>query len=283
MGDSEHAEEPRGELLRVTQYSACGQALMRVCGDVSAADKSCLGDVLAVVAELKARLHELGMQRGSVSVLPVQGRREQWRARPFTVCNIVGKVEHYDVLAVFRPEIRPLVQVKSDTFGSTWCLYSVYGNLRVNAALSSTLFRGATSSANVLTLVRHAIIPETIRHVTMHMLVSMGHVGRPVATDNDVLLRALSHGNAWRCVADDVLEEMSMYRHFLLKGFDAAWLATLGVTAKIKSARLSVARSGFVSVFLSIAESPRLELCAGCEGQFDAFLAHVMAVLVAHT
>lgn len=266
-----------GKHYRVVVKTKCNQTFVRVC---TASDNS-LPVILATSQDLHRVCERLLLAPESTTVQNVP--RGPTELRPLKICNLVGKINHASTRQVFRNEVSPYVMKGVDSFGTSWSVHTIYGNVRVNACMTVSLFRGACSADNILQLVDQVFVPESILRTSVHMFVAMGHTAQTISDSNCSLKHAFCNCLHWKCVTDDVIEDVSMYRHFLLKDFDHEWVSSLGITNILKSIRVSIARSGFVSVFVSMPENEEIDVHSKCERVFDSLLHFLSSMIQQHT
>ena len=197
--------------------------------------------------------------------------------------NICGKIDHYDVTRVTPEAMQPYVKRHTDAFGTALCVYSSVCSLRTSTALTSTLYRGGGSSAQMAVVFEHAILPETIRSNTVHMLVASCRLGWPVIMRSFFLiahLEACPHWTCTQCVDDG---ETQKYHSVKLTGFDDAWLASHGVAGPLRPSTclVNVCRTGTVNIFISI--SPSIPFEVGVEERYRSMLEHIISLVAAAT
>ena len=202
---------------------------------------------------------------------------------PLYFTNICGKIEHYDVCNVTHAAVTPYILDQHDAFGSALCLYSMHCSLRISKSLTSTLFRGGCSSASIAEVIEHAILPETIRSCSVHMIVCSARLGRPVLMQDDLLVTQMQSVNDWQCqhILND--GEMQKYHSLKLHGFTEEWLCRVGLSGDAcpQSCLLNICRTGTVNMFVSI--SPGVKFHTRVEMQYCTMLESILDVLRAFT
>ena len=175
-------------------------------------------------------------------------------ALPLYFSNICGKIEHYDVYKVLRDAVAPYVVAQNDSFGQALSIFSRQCSLRVSKAMTNTLFRGGNSSAEIAEVIEHALLPETIRRTTVHMIVASARLGRPVLMQEDLFVRKLQAVPHWHCQQNVTDEEKQKYHSIQLTRFSSAWLAQQGISEDFKpqSCLLNVCRTGAVNLSFSV-------------------------------
>ena len=204
-------------------------------------------------------------------------------SHPLYFTNICGKVEHYNVCRVTRDSVDPYVNDQTDAFGSAFCLYSRECSLRISKAMTSTLFRGGSSSTGIAVVLEHALIPETIRSTTIHMIVGSARLGRPILMHDDFLATKMSTTTNWQCQNNIIDGEMQKYHSMKLHSFDVAWLRGLGLEGPYcpQSCLLNICRTGTVNAFVSI--SPGVPFAVGVEDQYVPMLNSILGVVMRFT
>lgn len=176
-------------------------------------------------------------------------------ALPLHFSNICGKVEHYDVCKVIRDSVVPYVVAQNDSFGQALSLFSKQCSLCVSKAMTNTLFRGGNSLAEIAEVIEHALLPETIRRNTVHMIVASARLGWPVLMHEDLFVRKLQDTPHWHCQQNVTDEEKQKYHSIQLTRFSSAWLAQMNIAEsnRPQSCLLNVCRTGAVNLFVSLA------------------------------
>lgn len=213
---------------------------------------------LAALSELRRKVEEdMG---GCVAWCRVMGqsRVRGGKAKGLYFSNICGKVQHWDCVQALRAEVLPFSHYVHNDFGSFVCLFSVACNLHTSTAMTTTLFRGATSTRDASAVIEHGLRADAIRRVTVHMMVCSCHLAHPVSMQSGALLRGLADVGLWRAARQTVPEEMQYMHSFKLTGFDAAALGS-GM-APPKSMLVNVSRTGAVNMFLSTAADTLFEV-----------------------
>ena len=198
---------------------------------------------------------------------------------PLYFSNICGKIEHYDVCKVTKDAVAPYVVAQSDSFGRALGVFSKHCSLRISKAMTNTLFRGGSSSAEIAEVIDHAILPETIRQITVHMIVASARLGRPVLMQEDFFIHRLQALPHWHCQRHVTDEEMQKYYSLQLTRFDADWLLQMGVPpgSRPQSCLLNVCRTGTINLFVSVA--PGVRFFVGIEHTYTRMLEEVLAVV----
>jgi len=138
--------------------------------------------VLGVVAALEAAAVAVfgsEVETGSVSECLLEHFAKIWR-REVTVTNICGKMLHCTATHTIQPAVAPLVLHVNNGFGCFSALYGPNCNLHTSSTNSVTIFRAARRSRDVCEAIAHALTPESIVQVTVHMIVASARVSHPV-------------------------------------------------------------------------------------------------------
>lgn len=236
-------------------------------------------------ASLQNILHSLGsvslIAHDNVSVTVHTGGSLVPSRTSVTFTNIVGKIDHWDTCTILRNEVQSLALEICDGFGEFWCLFSPQCNLRVSKACTITLFRGGRSSNEILEIIENAIITDTIKSISVHMLVATARLGHPVARDCYGLVNAFAQMQMLKmyCTFDE--DDITNYKGIILHSFCTDWLAKFNLPAAPTQIRLNLARTGTVNMFVSLA-SP-LNLTPNIEFEFMPFLNHLLDFISQNT
>ena len=198
-------------------------------------------------------------------------------ALPLYFSNICGKVEHYDVCKVIRDSVAPYIVAQNDSFGQALSLFSRQCSLRVSKAMTNTLFRGGSSSAEIADVIEHALLPETIRRITVHMIVASARLGRPVLMQEDFFVHKMQDVPHWHCQQNVTDEEKQKYHSIQLTRFSPAWLAQMGISEsnRPQSCLLNVCRTGAINLFVSVA--PGVPFSVGIERLYVPMLEDIVS------
>lgn len=209
--------------------------------------------VLEVIGALAEHVEAAGLSASSVKT-EVDSCLSCQTMLPIYFTNICGKIDHYDVCSVTQPGIQPYVKDHTDAFGSALCIYSKECSLRINKALTNTLFRGGGSTAGIAQVIRHAILPETVRDISVHMIVASARLGWPVFMHEQFLVSKFQDCKDWQCQENIIDGEMQKYHSLKLHSFDGDWMRRMGLEDKHRpqSCLLNICRTGTVNMFLSI-------------------------------
>lgn len=240
------------------------------------------GGVLATTTALLAQADALGLTVRGVTT-SAHSPLACGDAHPLYIANICGKVEHFDVCRVTRAEVDPYLRDISDAFGSALCLYSRSCSLRISKALTNTLYRGGACSAAVAEVLEHALLPETVKSNTVHMIVASARLGRPVIMRDDFLARRMAAEPAWSCEHHLDEHEMQKYHGLKLHAFDPDWLRAHGLDDPLHphSCLVNVCRTGTVNIFVSI--TPGVPFEVGIELRYTPMLEAVLAAVLRYT
>jgi len=200
-------------------------------------------------------------------------------ALPLYFSNICGKIEHYDVCKVTRDAVAPYIVSQSDSFGRALSLFSKHCSLRISKAMTNTLFRGGSCSAKIAEVIEHAILPATIKHTSVHMLVASARLGHPVLMQEEFYIRKMQDLPHWHCQKNVTDEEMQKYHSIYLSAFSSAWLAQMGLSgaSRPQSCLLNVNRTGTVNFFVAV--SPGVPFTVGVEQTYARMLSEILTLL----
>tara|TARA_Y100000389_G_scaffold191290_2_gene217194 strand:+ start:6825 stop:7607 length:783 start_codon:yes stop_codon:yes gene_type:complete len=190
--------------------------------------------------------------------------------------NICGKIDHISSRRVYHPGVEPLVKSVSNGFGRFKGIYSKHCNLLTCTTRSSTLFRGGRRSKAIAKVVEHAIDPESISRMTVHMLVANARLGHGVCVDSHYLDNYVSEDPRWRCVPIPQHEEMAYVKSLRLTEFQQEFASSMKISAP-DSIVVSVSKNGSVNFFVTM--SSDVEFRRNIEREYIPFLEELMEVV----
>ena len=190
--------------------------------------------------------------------------------------NICGKIDHVTNRPIHHPGVQPLVKVVSNGFGRFRGLYSRHCNLLTCTTQSSTLFRGGRSSKGVDKAVLHAMNPDNIYRMTVHMLVAHARLGHGVCVDSHYLDQHVSQDSRWTCVSMAQHEEMAYVKSLRLTNFSAEFVSAMKIQAP-ETVVLSVSKNGSVNFFVTMASDVKFE--RNIEHRYTPFLQALVDVV----
>ncbi len=168
--------------------------------------------------------------------------------------NICGKIDHLHHQKIYLPGVEPLLVPVKNSFGSFRGLYSDQCNLLTCTSKSSTLFRGARSAARVLKVVKHAINPDNISAMSVHMLVANGRLGHGVCINSYYLEHHMSRDSRWHCQSLPPNEDMSYVKSMRLSDFATEFLQSLKVPVP-RAVLINISKHGSVNFFMTMEEN----------------------------
>lgn len=195
---------------------------------------------------------------------------------PLRFTNMCGKMDHVTHRPVFQPGVLPLTRPVKNAFGKFHGLYSKHCNLLTCTSKSSTLFRGGCSSKNIQTVLDHALNPDNICRITMHMLVATARLGHGICVDSSYLEQHVGSDPRWKCQVSIQHEDMSYVKSLRLSDFDKTWTDSLAVPAP-QSLVVNISMHGSINFFTTMGGGVGFE--EGVEHRFEPFLAEVLGVI----
>ena len=185
---------------------------------------------------------------------PVKSSYYQYRTITFT--NICGKIIHAKTpFDCFRPQVYPFISEIKNGFGSFRGLFGVNCNLVLCGSEQSTLFRGATSTRDIREYIDHAIQPDSIGDVFVHMLCATSRLGKPIhGYKNDILTRNMVGQAGWNARMQMETEEKAYMFSFKIDTFSPEFLHEIApqIHHPISSLLINVNFKGSMNFFLSI-------------------------------
>lgn len=264
------ASEADHRLQTVTiSASADGRKIVRTC-------EGTLSAVLESVTSATQALHSLPL---TVTVHTggciVPARTE------LAFTNIVGKIKHYDCCQTLRPEVKDLAQDIYDGFGGFWCISSPHCNLRASKACTITLFRGGRDTSRISHVINHAVLPETIKSVTIHMMVISTRLGHAVAQNCVLLMQQMQASTSWQAYSTYDEGDMTNFKGIILHKFTKDFLQQFDMPVDPSKVRLNIARTGTMNMFLSLKQP--LLLDTGVELRYLPFLKALENIVFEYT
>ena len=169
--------------------------------------------------------------------------------------NICGCIKHWEANEIYKKAVLPFVHRVKNGFGSFLCVSSVECNLLSSVTKTSTLFRGGRNSTKILKVFDHALKSESVKMISVHMLVCSGNVGEMLHTKNIKLKRMLSEDSRWKVESMVTSEENSFSMNFKLENFDEDWIRCISKNVYVETPKrllLTVSRVGSVNMFLTL-------------------------------
>lgn len=179
-----------------------------------------------------------------------------YQRRPVTFTNICGKIIHaWTPFDCFRSQVYPFISEIKNGFGSFRGLFGVHCNLVLCGSEQSTLFRGATSTRDIQEYIDHAIQPDSIGEVFVHMLCATSRLGKPIhGYKNEILTRNMVGRAGWNARMQMETEEKAYMFSFKVDSFSPEFLQTIApqIQHPISSLLINVNFKGSMNFFLSI-------------------------------
>ena len=195
-------------------------------------------------------------------------------ARNVTYTNICGKILHCGSRYCYRETVQPFVQTIQNGFGTFRGLFGMKCNLVLCGSDKCTLFRGAIASADIDSMIQHAMFPENIQEVCVHMLCATFRVGKPImASKNDLLVQGLTQNPHWSGRMLMQTEEKAYMVSFKLDKFDQQWLANTMQAPEVNSMLVNINLKGSVNLFLAVDSCTPFYV--GVEDKFKPLLEHI--------
>lgn len=199
---------------------------------------------------------------------------------PIKFSNICGKIDHVSRRNLYYPAVTPLLVNVKNGFGNFRGLYSKHCNLLTCTSQSSTLFRGGRCSRAIEKVVSHAILPESIANMTVHMLVAIARLGRGVCVNANYLDHQLARDERWTCVSMPQHEDMTYVKGFKLKNFKEKFIQEFKI-ASPQSVVINVSKHGSVNFFMTLQSDVTFR--SGVEHTFIPFLQMLLDVVESTT
>ena len=186
--------------------------------------------------------------------ITVHGCSESTEQNPY-VSNICGKIYH-NSRDIVREQVAHMQHVANNGFGDFKCFYSPLCNLTIVNSGILTLFRGARSSEDVMTVVEHVLDPQTITEKSIHMIVASARLPYSISVQDYELQRTLLDNSRW---AGDIVSTISdnwqTVRSYRLRDFDTLWLNSLNTSDKYcREILVNITCKGSVNMFMSMHE-----------------------------
>jgi len=176
-------------------------------------------------------------------------------ARDVYFANICGKVIHCSAVCVIRAAMQPMVCKVANAFGRFSGLFGPHCNLLTSSTNSVTLFRAARHSRDVMVAIEHALNPETIATVTLHMLVATARIAHPICLQCVFVDRIFLTDSRWTAFTVVKTEEGAHMKSIALSHFDPEWIKSVGRDLQVPSKiLLNITKNGAVNMFMSVQE-----------------------------
>lgn len=223
------------------------------------------GDVFEVCRVLgslvQKDLHRFESQIRDVRLVECSHAAKPAHATVYT--NICGKITHVPGAQIYQDGVRSFVATCTDGFGKSTNLFSPHCNLSTHEKNTATLFRGATSTHAVQTVIDHAICSEAIDKITVHMLVATARLGWNVSMHCYYIEHDLTRDPRWKASPIAMLDHMSYMKSVRIVDFAPSLEAEFGVPPP-RAVVLNISKHGCVNFFLTMPERcaffPGLEL-----------------------
>lgn len=211
------------------------------------------GDVFEVCKVL-GNLAQNDLDRFDSRILEVQlveCSHEAKAAHATVFTNICGRITHVPGRQIYQAGVRPFVTRCSDGFGITTNLFSPYCNLSTHEKNTATLFRGATATHEAKTVMDHAICPDAIGSITVHMLVATARLGRNICMHSYFVENSLQQDPRWKAQAIPQLDHMSYMKSVRVSEFAAELHEQLGATPP-RAIVLNISKHGCINFFVTM-------------------------------
>lgn len=167
--------------------------------------------------------------------------------------NLCGKITHVSSKDIYNPGIKPYIKRTKNLFGTFTCVYSKHANFHTGAAMSSTLFRGGSRTADIKLVIGHIFVECYVDSILVHNCVFTGNLGVPVSKNNSAVQRSIEQelqceAEILVCLCDENMFAISC----LLKSFKAPLLAVGAGDAEVSSVRVNICRTGVLNIFIAI-------------------------------
>jgi len=213
------------------------------------------GTVLRTVATLCASAAEVfECEVGTVHVSEcTAGHYDKVWRRDVTFTNICGKVLHCAAAHTIQPAVQPLVVHIDNGFGRFFALYGPNCNLQTSSTKTVTIFRAARRSRDVCVAIEHALTPESIIEVTVHMIVASARVSHPICLQCDYVDAVFRDDPRWTARTVVKTEEGAHMKSIRIFEVSGAWVASLGRGLKVPTnIMVNITKNGGVNIFMSI-------------------------------
>lgn len=197
---------------------------------------------------------------------------------PVRFTNICGKIDHVSHHRIYQPGVQPLVRPIKNAFGKFHGVYSKHCNLLTCTSKTSTLFRGGRNSRQIFRVIQHAIQPQNLCKMTVHMFVATARLGYGIVVASRYLNHYVAQDPRWTCTTMPYHEEMSYVNSMKLTDFDPVWIKSLGLSAP-QSVVVNVSKNGSVNFFMTMGAGVRFT--QGVEVKFRPLFVQILEVVYA--
>jgi len=168
----------------------------------------------------------------SVSACTAEHCDKVWQ-RDVTFTNICGKVLHSASAHTIQPALLPLVVHIDNGFGRFFALYGPNCNLQTSSTNTVTIFLAPRSSCDVCVAIEHALTPESIIKVTVHMIVASARVLHPICLQCGYMDAVFRGDPRWTAQAIVKAEEGAHMKSIWIFDVSEAWVCSLGHVLRI--------------------------------------------------
>ena len=145
-----------------------------------------------------------------------------------------------------------------NNFGRSSHLYGPGCNLTTGGSLNVTIFRAARCSRSIQRTLDHAVNPESIARMDVHMLVASARMAHPVCLHCATVDAAFARDARWSAQSVMKTEDGANTKSIQLTRIDPAWIGTLGAALCVPSSILvNVTKNGAINMFMSVADTFR--------------------------
>ena len=228
--------------LRVRLH--CGAVLHR------SMQSGSLFEVCAVVNQLSQR--DLGHFESKIRDMRLVACSHEAKGAHSTMfTNICGKIVLVPGRQIYQPGVQPFVATCTDGFGKSTALFSPHCNLSTHEKNTATLFRGATCTHAVQTVIEHAICADAISRITVHMLVATARLGRNVSMHCYLIEHDLARDPRWTATPIAQLDHMSYMKSVRIKDFHPSLQHELGAPPP-RALVINISKHGCVNFFVTM-------------------------------
>jgi len=239
-----------------------------------AASETVLGTVAALSATATAVFFS-EVETVFVSECTAERFDKVWQ-RDVTFTNICGKVLHCWDQHTIQPAVLPLVVHIDNGFGRFFALYGPNCNLQTSSTKTVTIFRAARRSRDVCLAIEHALTPESIIAVTVHMIVASARVSHPICLQCDYVDAVFRNDPRWTANTVVKTEEGAHMKSIRVWEVSEAWVASLGHGLRVPSnIMINITKNGGVNVFLSIDDA----FCEDVELKYVPIYEAIVAII----
>jgi hypothetical protein len=252
------------ELLRHVQVNSFADVCARISVFMLEINREINGDENAKVVKV---------------IVQTQHLREVLSDKPLSVVNMCGKITHVRTLQVHTPGVQAYIKKERNNFGLTDTVYTCFCNFHTGSNKTSTLFRAGTSSKAISQGISHVFVLDNLQDVVVTNIVYNARLGRPVAANNERILRAFKKLHIGPVLLCMPIEEC-MFVHCLKQRLeDTATLQSIGLEGMHDaSVRVNICRTGVVNFFVGLpggvplSSNPEQRVFSLCETLLQAIL-----------